>query len=345
MKAYDLTGATSDSFDDPKTKNYSAVARELLKLCNISRKTVDEWRTTCGVEIIQKAILAKVKQSSAFRQHLLETGEKLIVHSFASDDFFGSGCPVKYIKDWSESMVKSGIILKYPISFPLTIATTKYVPTLAKGRNMLGAIYIALREQIKLGNLEQLHVELTPVSELVKIVVKSTPRPVETNLRRPPATTSDVNRTPITKLRDLYYPPPVVHQPMVTAMDPNQAYLQQQYPRQTDVQMYQQSVASNYTTTNQRYIAAEPVRYTQEPEAMDATPQRTLEDVYNMYRTQQQQQPVRPTYASLAAQNQDFSADVDQQNAAFANVRRIPEAPRPPNVQPTSNFQSGYEWT
>lgn len=112
MKAYDLTEQTDEKFNDPKTRNYGAVSREILMNNNISRKSVDEWKTKCGLEVIQKALLAKVKQSTAFRDRLLETGDKIICHCFTTDDFYGTGVPVKYIFDWSDSMETNGKSLK-----------------------------------------------------------------------------------------------------------------------------------------------------------------------------------------------------------------------------------------
>lgn len=35
MKVFDLTGVASEKFDDPKIKNYSGVAREILRENNV----------------------------------------------------------------------------------------------------------------------------------------------------------------------------------------------------------------------------------------------------------------------------------------------------------------------
>lgn len=64
-------------------------------IIQIDRKKIDKWRVTCGVNVIQKAILEKVRQLESFRDLLLQTADKLIVHAYSADDFFGTGVPVK----------------------------------------------------------------------------------------------------------------------------------------------------------------------------------------------------------------------------------------------------------
>lgn len=61
----------------------------------VDRRTIDQWRVTCGVNVIQKALLEKVCQLDTLRDALIQTGDKLIVHTYAADDFFGTGVPFK----------------------------------------------------------------------------------------------------------------------------------------------------------------------------------------------------------------------------------------------------------
>lgn len=50
---------------------------------------------TCGVNVIQKALLEKIRQCASLREALVNTGDKMIVHTYAADDFFGTGVPFK----------------------------------------------------------------------------------------------------------------------------------------------------------------------------------------------------------------------------------------------------------
>jgi len=158
-KVRDLLGVESEKFFDGSVKNYGALARELLKGSNVRRDQVDNWRTTNGLMAIQKGLLEKLKQVPALQTALVNTGEKIIAHTFAGDDFFGTGVPFKYVKDWASGMEQNKSSMKIPMSFPLTPESVKSVPVLAKGRNVLGVIYMILREKFNLGQLNSLRVD------------------------------------------------------------------------------------------------------------------------------------------------------------------------------------------
>ncbi|KAL3108528.1 hypothetical protein niasHT_015450 [Heterodera trifolii] len=162
-KVKDLTGLESAKFTDGSTRNYSALAKELLRQANIKRQEIDKWRTGRGVEVIQKALLEKVRQCYDLRNSITSTADKLIVHSYNGDDFFGAGVPAKYVNDWCGGMEQNKVSLKYPMEFPLTADNVKYVPLIAKGKNVLGAIYMILREKTNKGQLDSLDVQLKPI--------------------------------------------------------------------------------------------------------------------------------------------------------------------------------------
>jgi predicted NAD-dependent protein-ADP-ribosyltransferase YbiA (DUF1768 family) len=191
MKVKDLMGVESEKFTDASTKNFSSLAKEILKSANISRKSIDNWRVTCGVEIIQKALLERVRQSEALRKALIHTGNKIIAHTYAGDDFFGTGCPIKYVKDWCGGMEKNKVSLKFPMTFPLTPETVKNVPVFAKGRNVLGVIYMLLREKINNNALDGVVVELSDANKLVEVEI-APPRqqPIEKEAVPEPTATS-----------------------------------------------------------------------------------------------------------------------------------------------------------
>lgn len=160
QKVKELTGIESKKFLDNLTKNYSGLARELLKQNGISREQVDKWRTSRGVLIIQNALLEKARQCDDYKQALIKTGENIIVQSYAGDDFFGAGVPFKYCKDWCDGMEKNKATLKFPMTFPLTGDLLKSVPKIAKGRNVLGAIHMILREKLGEGHIDELSVDI-----------------------------------------------------------------------------------------------------------------------------------------------------------------------------------------
>lgn len=165
-KVQDLLGIESAKFTDNSTKDYSGLARTLLREGGVERKTIDKWRVTSGVEVIQKALLEKVKQCEELRKELVETGDKMIVQSYVGDDFFGAGAAAKAVKDWAEKMEKNKVSIKIPIGYPLTSETLKHVPVIGKqGRNVLGVIYMILREKMNKGLLESLHVNLSAFEE------------------------------------------------------------------------------------------------------------------------------------------------------------------------------------
>uniref|UniRef100_A0A914YQ98 NADAR domain-containing protein n=1 Tax=Panagrolaimus superbus TaxID=310955 RepID=A0A914YQ98_9BILA len=363
MKVFDLTGSATEKFDDPKIKNYSGVAREVLKENNISRKTVDEWRTSCGVEVIQKALLEKVKQSTAFRDHLLATGDKIICHPFPLDDFFGTGCPVKYVTDWATSMQQKDTKLKFPVSFPLTTTTAKNVPSIAKGRNMLGAIYIALREQIKSGNMNDLTVSLTPVDQTVKIK-KTAPRiPTATMTRLIPPSSNQISSSNAVPLRNVV---PLREAVLSTPTAPSNGYAGYtagQPPMMYTTEQQQQFQNNRPSIASQlpEVPVAPDLRYFNNPAIQHAASsqgqQKSIPSTDQMYANyqsqqmqyqQQQQQHAQqqrpPTYASLAAQNQDFSMDVDSISGQHANTQVTRQVFQPSGAGNQSMYQGSYDW-
>jgi len=159
-KVKDLTGIESAKFTDGSTKNYSALVKELLKQNDVSRDSLEKWRVSRGVTFIQKALLEKLRQCDEYKSALIKTGDKIIVQSYAGDDFFGAGVPFKYVKDWSDGMANNKVSLKFPISFPLCEEAVKGIPTIGKGRNVLGAIHMILREKLNNSLLDTLKVVL-----------------------------------------------------------------------------------------------------------------------------------------------------------------------------------------
>uniref|UniRef100_A0A915P658 NADAR domain-containing protein n=1 Tax=Meloidogyne floridensis TaxID=298350 RepID=A0A915P658_9BILA len=137
QKVKDLTGISSGKFTDGSTRDYSSLARELLRQASIKRSDVESWRTGRGLDVIQKAILEKLRQCQDMRNALTSTGDKILVQSFGGDDYYGSGTPAKYVKDWCSGIEKNKGSLK--------------------GKNVLGALFMILREKLNNSQLDDLN--------------------------------------------------------------------------------------------------------------------------------------------------------------------------------------------
>lgn len=132
-----------------KSKDYNTLAKNILKINKVDRNAAEEWRRTAGLEAMQRALLAKVEQCQELRKSLLESEDKLLVHCFGGDDFYASGCNHKYIQDWARSMKTNKVQLKIPLEFPLTSEMVYSIPKFGLGRNVLGVIYMQLREMLR----------------------------------------------------------------------------------------------------------------------------------------------------------------------------------------------------
>uniref|UniRef100_A0A0N5AMG9 DUF1768 domain-containing protein n=1 Tax=Syphacia muris TaxID=451379 RepID=A0A0N5AMG9_9BILA len=140
----------SESGISQKSKDYNTLARNILRINKVDRNVAEEWRRTAGLKVMQQALLAKVEQCQELRKALLESDDKLLVHCFGGDDFYASGCNHKYIQDWARSMKANKVQLKIPMEFPLTSEMVLSIPKFGLGRNVLGVIYMQLREMYKL---------------------------------------------------------------------------------------------------------------------------------------------------------------------------------------------------
>ncbi|KAK6055938.1 hypothetical protein COOONC_06559 [Cooperia oncophora] len=137
-------------FSEHRDKSFSQIAKEVIRLNNVDRKKVDEWRYTKGLDAMQKALMAKVSQSVVLRQALSESGKKILVHAFPGDSIYGSGCRQAQVKKWCESMKANGATtIRIPATFPLTSETVLHCPNFAQGRNVLGVILMQLREMLR----------------------------------------------------------------------------------------------------------------------------------------------------------------------------------------------------
>lgn len=145
----------SEATEEREKLSHSALAKDVLKAAEVSKDKVDEWRNTKGLAAIQKALLAKASQSAHLREALKESGDQILVHAYARDSIYGTGCSVPAIKKWLDNMEKAGVkTLKVPAQFPLDENTVQHCPVFAQGRNILGVILMQLRQKIRNGEIE-----------------------------------------------------------------------------------------------------------------------------------------------------------------------------------------------
>ncbi|KAM3719160.1 Uncharacterized protein ACO02O_11070 [Dirofilaria immitis] len=143
----------ADGLSKSAPKDYNTLARNILKINKVSRSAAEEWRKGPGLEAMQRALLAKVEQCEELRKELTDSGDKLLVHCFGGDDFYASACNHNYIQDWAKSMQNNKVMIKIPMEFPLTNETVLSIPKFGLGRNVLGVIYMQLREMLRDGVL------------------------------------------------------------------------------------------------------------------------------------------------------------------------------------------------
>uniref|UniRef100_A0A7E4V5M3 NADAR domain-containing protein n=1 Tax=Panagrellus redivivus TaxID=6233 RepID=A0A7E4V5M3_PANRE len=121
------------------------VARNLLREKRIPRAQIDMWKETQGVRALYNAITAKFTQNEALREKLKATKDKLLVHSYPSDNVYASGCTEDKLRAWAERF--AGKAIKIPLYQDLTNIQEYLTPTGA-GKNILGYITMRVRAEL-----------------------------------------------------------------------------------------------------------------------------------------------------------------------------------------------------
>ena len=205
-------------------------------------------------------------------------------------------------------------------------------------------------------------VPLTPVEQLVKIVVK-TPAPVPESSRvptsapknlPPPAALSSVNAIPVGGGSQ----PNIFQEPSNGYSNPT-PYAASQAPMMytpEQQQQFQNNRPSIVLQIPEVPVAPDLRYFTTNPRVQPTMPSQTvrppgIEHMYDKFQTTQApcppraQRPAGPSYASLAAQNQDFSMDVDAIGGnSAANTQVTRQHFRPAGTNNQSMFQGQYDW-
>lgn len=47
----------------------------------------------------------------------MKSGDRLLAHTYAGDDFFGTGVPAKYVNDWCKGMEEKKVVVNVGLNF------------------------------------------------------------------------------------------------------------------------------------------------------------------------------------------------------------------------------------
>lgn len=79
----------------------------------------------------------------------MNTRDRYIFYTYTRENFYGTGKTKMEMTPWLESLKKSNVFFKAPLRFPIKksdLADTPIIP--GNGHNVLGIIYMALRESV-----------------------------------------------------------------------------------------------------------------------------------------------------------------------------------------------------
>jgi len=143
-------------------------SRTALRLCGVDSKENERWILHRGLLYLQKAILAKVRCDENFRIDLTATGSQIMVYCFIKDTFFGSGEKMQDLQSWFEGCCTVNVHFKYPRSFPLVFSDLACTPRIGLGYNVLGTIYMALREKLRRTDVTEIEVDIPAVEPIFR---------------------------------------------------------------------------------------------------------------------------------------------------------------------------------
>ncbi|CAD6188602.1 unnamed protein product [Caenorhabditis auriculariae] len=119
------------------------LAKRLLQNAVQSEK-IDEWKRTEAFTVLKHATYQKFAQNQELKDKLLETGNKILVHSYGGDTHFAAGEDQKGVSEWVKK--NEGTTIKVPRK--ATADDVKYFPLIGRGKNVLGFITMQVREDL-----------------------------------------------------------------------------------------------------------------------------------------------------------------------------------------------------
>lgn len=78
----------------------------------------------------------------------MATKNRFIVCTDIRDHFYAAGVIDRGVETWAKEQARQGTIVKIPRRFPLQPEDLGYLPDIKGGRNVLGSIYMVLRDKV-----------------------------------------------------------------------------------------------------------------------------------------------------------------------------------------------------
>ncbi|CAD5214431.1 unnamed protein product [Bursaphelenchus xylophilus] len=158
---------------DPPTKE-SCWALNLVER-NVSTKEWEQWQLGRGLLHMQKALVERAKSDKKFRSLLNPLGDRFIVYTYRNDIFYGSQCGKEDVLRWFKMMADNRMSVKYPKGLPVTYKQLCCCPKVARrGYNVLGLILMALKETMKITQLDDIYIHIPPLETVERPITYST---------------------------------------------------------------------------------------------------------------------------------------------------------------------------
>ena len=121
-----------------------AVAKRILLSLNITKESIDQWKSTHGFIMLHHAMVHKYVQNIELREKLLATDDAILAHSYDRDSFYACGMKKEDLEKWAKE--NEGKVVKIPSE--LSFENVKYIPLIGKGKNIEGAMAMKIRKQM-----------------------------------------------------------------------------------------------------------------------------------------------------------------------------------------------------
>ncbi|KAI6197557.1 NADAR domain-containing protein [Aphelenchoides besseyi] len=166
--------------------NINGSQRSSLRIA-AGEKTIEQWIINRGLIYMQNGILHKLKSDVDFHEMLMGTNTKMICYTYAKDQFYGTGCLMNSFLDWFQRCGNSNFFFQFPIRLPLRRSDLACLPNIMDGYNVLGAIYMSIRETLRYQSLETVSIDMSILGDMTPGFPARVSRPLaQPSYRLPP---------------------------------------------------------------------------------------------------------------------------------------------------------------
>ncbi|KAI6172465.1 NADAR domain-containing protein [Aphelenchoides besseyi] len=158
-------------------------------------KTIEQWIINRGLIYLQNGILHKLKSDVGFYEKLMATNDKMICYTYAKDQFYAAGCSMNDFLDWFQRCGNSNFYFKFPVRLPLRCADLACLPNIMDGYNVLGAIYMSIRETLRYQSLETANIDVSILGDITPKFPAQVGRPLAQSSYRQPLRDCDSRRS------------------------------------------------------------------------------------------------------------------------------------------------------